>query len=82
MNLLAVISRYKREFGFTIPDRLILIDDIRVRGIGKSNMESSSQVDIADGPPAVETVCVKVRNETCWNKTTWGKERKTSGSGA
>lgn len=30
----AFSDRYKREFGFVIPDRTICIDDIRVRGIG------------------------------------------------
>jgi len=33
----AFIERYKREFGFTMHDRDIFVDDIRVRGIGKSD---------------------------------------------
>ncbi|XP_064599058.1 5-oxoprolinase-like [Liolophura sinensis] len=52
----AFTQRYKREFGFTIPDRPIIIDDIRVRGLGKSNVESKVEADIADGPPPVQTV--------------------------
>ncbi|KAI8816179.1 Hydantoinase B/oxoprolinase-domain-containing protein [Fimicolochytrium jonesii] len=30
------VAQYQQEFGFTLPDRDIIIDDIRVRGIGKS----------------------------------------------
>lgn len=32
----AFIENYQKDFGFTLPDREILVDDIRVRGIGKS----------------------------------------------
>lgn len=31
------VKRYQRDFGFTIPDRRIIVDDIRVRGSGKTN---------------------------------------------
>lgn len=31
---------YLKEFGFTIPDRPIMVDDIRVRGCGKSGIKS------------------------------------------
>ena len=32
----AFVKQHEHEFGFTLPDRDIIIDDIRVRGIGKS----------------------------------------------
>ncbi|XP_065911087.1 5-oxoprolinase-like isoform X2 [Dysidea avara] len=32
----AFTKRYQREFGFTIPSREIVVDDIRVRGTGKA----------------------------------------------
>jgi 5-oxoprolinase (ATP-hydrolysing) len=32
----AFLKQHEREFGFTLPDRDIIVDDIRVRGIGKS----------------------------------------------
>ena len=36
-NVAAVfIAQYEHEFGFTLPDRSIELDDIRVRGTGKS----------------------------------------------
>lgn len=34
--LAAFKARYKREFGFVIPERRVCVDDIRVRGIGKT----------------------------------------------
>ncbi|XP_072234316.1 5-oxoprolinase isoform X2 [Leuresthes tenuis] len=36
----AFTKRYLKEFGFTIPDRAIMVDDIRVRGCGKSGIKS------------------------------------------
>lgn len=30
------VRQHKQEFGFTLPDRDIIVDDVRVRGIGKS----------------------------------------------
>lgn len=42
-------QQYRREFGFTIPDRSILVDDIRVRGVGSINQHflpsSSTELD-------------------------------------
>lgn len=32
----AFVAQYQQEFGFTLPDRAIVVDDVRVRGIGKS----------------------------------------------
>lgn len=32
----AFIKQHEQEFGFTLPDRDIIVDDVRVRGIGKS----------------------------------------------
>ena len=32
----AFVEQHEREFGFTLPDRRVIIDDVRVRGIGKS----------------------------------------------
>jgi 5-oxoprolinase (ATP-hydrolysing) len=32
----AFVTNHEQEFGFTLPDRDIIVDDVRVRGIGKS----------------------------------------------
>jgi len=41
----AFVRQHEQEFGFTLPDRDILVDDIRVRGIGKSNIQMEKTVD-------------------------------------
>ena len=50
------IVRYVREFGFTIPNRQILIDDIRVRGTGHSKTSVAHEVPKATTPPPVKKV--------------------------
>jgi 5-oxoprolinase (ATP-hydrolysing) len=32
----AFVKQHQQEFGFTLPDRDIIVDDVRIRGIGKS----------------------------------------------
>lgn len=41
----AFIRQHEQEFGFTLPDRGIVVDDVRVRGIGKSFRATSKTVD-------------------------------------
>jgi 5-oxoprolinase (ATP-hydrolysing) len=41
----AFVRQHEQEFGFTLPDRDVLVDDIRVRGIGKSNIQMEKTVD-------------------------------------
>lgn len=41
----AFIQQHEQEFGFTLPDRDIIVDDVRVRGIGKSFEASEKTVD-------------------------------------
>ena len=39
-----------------MPGRDIIVDDVRVRGIGKSHVDTDYTVPQATGPPPVETV--------------------------
>jgi 5-oxoprolinase (ATP-hydrolysing) len=41
----AFVKRHEQEFGFTLPDRDIIVDDVRVRGIGKSMEGLEKTVD-------------------------------------
>ncbi|XP_014668394.1 PREDICTED: 5-oxoprolinase-like [Priapulus caudatus] len=50
--LAAFLDRYNTEFGFTISDRTVLVDDIRVRGIGKSGIAIEQSIAPADSTPA------------------------------
>ncbi|RZF46443.1 hypothetical protein LSTR_LSTR012518 [Laodelphax striatellus] len=50
----AFLEKYQLEFGFTIPNREIVIDDIRIRSVGKTNLESDSSIEDATGLPIVD----------------------------
>ncbi|KAJ6134307.1 hypothetical protein N7523_000629 [Penicillium sp. IBT 18751x] len=41
----AFIRQHQQEFGFTLPDRDIIVDDVRVRGIGKSFKTFEKTID-------------------------------------
>jgi 5-oxoprolinase (ATP-hydrolysing) len=50
------IDRYKQEFGFVIPGRPILVDDIRVRGVGKGRADLEQSLPRASGLPPADMV--------------------------
>ncbi|XP_064641075.1 5-oxoprolinase-like [Lineus longissimus] len=49
-------DRYNREFGFTMPDRVVIVDDIRVRGVGKSAIDTETPIPDATTPAVKEGV--------------------------
>ena len=56
------LNRYKEEYGFTMTDRNIIVDDIRVRCIGKTNLlQSQSYSTRPDSPSShgIESSCVR-----------------------
>ena len=57
----AFLKQYKKEFGFTMPNRAVLIDDVRVRGVGCTQFGREASLPEAPHlsvPKAVETVDV------------------------
>ncbi|NXT39932.1 OPLA oxoprolinase, partial [Pelecanoides urinatrix] len=52
----AFTSRYLSEFGFTIPDRAVVVDDVRVRGTGSSGISCETPLAPSGKPARVETV--------------------------
>lgn len=50
------LERYKTEFGFTIEGRCIFIDDIRVRGYGRSVSHKEDEIEKCTADPPVESV--------------------------
>ncbi|GAB1299490.1 5-oxoprolinase [Apodemus speciosus] len=52
----AFVERYMREFGFIIPERSVVVDDVRVRGTGRSGLQLEDTPKIQSGPPHVEKV--------------------------
>ncbi|KAL6260479.1 hypothetical protein P5V15_008004 [Pogonomyrmex californicus] len=52
--LATFLERYKTEFGFTIPERKILVNDMRVRGIGKTEIPEDPILPHSQVSPKVE----------------------------
>ncbi|XP_053980363.1 5-oxoprolinase [Hylaeus volcanicus] len=48
------LERYQMEFGFTMPNRKILVNDLRVRGVGKTDVEEDSVLSSSNEPPKME----------------------------
>ena len=49
--LASFTTRYQREFGFIIPSRAVIVDDIRVRGTAQACSHSPSPVPAGKLPP-------------------------------
>ena len=51
------LQRYQAEFGFVLQNRDVLVDDVRVRGIGKTEFQNESESEFAtdEVPVPVET---------------------------
>lgn len=45
------VERYKSEFGFVIQKRSVVVDDIRVRGIGKTDLHHENEVQKSETSP-------------------------------
>uniref|UniRef100_A0A8P0TI97 5-oxoprolinase, ATP-hydrolysing n=1 Tax=Canis lupus familiaris TaxID=9615 RepID=A0A8P0TI97_CANLF len=50
----AFVERYMREFGFIIPERPVVVDDVRVRGTGRSGLRLEDVPKAQSGPPRVD----------------------------
>lgn len=53
---LAFLKRYQTDFGFIISGRKIIVDDIRVRGSGKSNTPKERDIETIVGDPVAEKI--------------------------
>lgn len=53
------LDRYQCEFGFTIPDKIIIVDDIRVRGIGRNACVIETEKNSVSGDVVPEQVFIK-----------------------
>ena len=54
------LKRYQTEFGFTLKNRSVLVDDVRVRGVGCTDFDQENDLSKADiiTPEPVEIVQV------------------------
>ena len=61
--LVSFIDKYQSEFGFVIHKRNVIVDDIRVRGVGKSDLIEEVAVEKGhDEPTCEQTVQVYFEN--------------------
>ncbi|XP_045540386.1 5-oxoprolinase [Papilio machaon] len=56
----AFVDRYKNEFGFTLAERDVIVDDVRVRGVGMSRFEEPVAPPSGKGVEPVAEKTVKV----------------------
>ncbi|XP_075985169.1 5-oxoprolinase isoform X2 [Anticarsia gemmatalis] len=66
----AFVNRYKSEFGFTLADRDVIVDDIRVRGVGMSAVPEDVAPPSGKGTTPVSEKTVKVYFEGGYQDTT------------
>ncbi|KAJ3382425.1 hypothetical protein HDU84_004278 [Entophlyctis sp. JEL0112] len=64
-------TTYKTEFGFSFPDRRVIVDDIRIRAIGKAapseSLKTTIHKEIASHPRhQIDTVFAKSIHQTYW----------------
>lgn len=45
------LNRYRTEFGFVLQNRQIIVDDLRVRGLGKNSTPPELEIKVADSAP-------------------------------
>lgn len=55
---LKLMYRYQNEFGFILSGRKIYVDDIRVRGIGKTMLNIENEGFECKEPPQIESVSI------------------------
>ncbi|XP_026332611.1 5-oxoprolinase isoform X2 [Hyposmocoma kahamanoa] len=56
----AFVNRYQNEFGFTLADRDVIVDDVRVRGVGLSHVPEEIAPPSGKGIPPVAEKTMKV----------------------
>jgi 5-oxoprolinase (ATP-hydrolysing) len=54
------LKKYKDQFGFTLPDRPIITDDIRVRALAKSAMNIDRKIDTRPKDKSMKESKVKI----------------------
>ncbi|KAI9096588.1 Hydantoinase B/oxoprolinase-domain-containing protein [Phlyctochytrium arcticum] len=65
------VNQYKQEFGFTLPDRDIIIDDVRVRGIGRSQQSDEAHNTVHKQLQTIKRVAVDKHKADTTRKVYW-----------
>jgi N-methylhydantoinase A/oxoprolinase/acetone carboxylase beta subunit len=56
------LENYRREFGFVLAHAALVVDDLRVRAVGRSGVCRPAVVSEAQGPPVVSDACVRFQS--------------------
>lgn len=67
--LSSFIKRYQKEFGFTLEGRNVIVDDVRVRGCGKSKTPEEQDIQVAENSDPVPVNNAKVFFDDAWLET-------------
>lgn len=67
--LQSFIEKYQSEFGFVINKRSVIVDDIRVRGVGKSDLDEEVTIPTSSDPEPKSQQSVQVFFETGFYET-------------
>lgn len=59
------LERYRLEFGFTLARRAVIVDDVRVRGVGKAVDDFEEDVGVADAPARIDKVFFRFYPKVC-----------------
>lgn len=62
----AFVKRYQKEFGFTLEGRNVIVDDVRVRGCGKSKTPEELDIHEAESSSPVPVKVAKVFFDDGW----------------
>lgn len=62
----AFLTRYQKEFGFTLEKRSIIVDDVRVRGLGKTKIPDEPLIEKAKSKVPNPEKLIKVFFDNNW----------------
>ncbi|KAG5675741.1 hypothetical protein PVAND_005619 [Polypedilum vanderplanki] len=65
----AFLTRYQKEFGFILENRSIIVDDVRVRGLGKTKIPDEPLVEKAKSKKPNPEKMIKVFFDNKWMET-------------
>lgn len=63
------LKRYQKEFGFTLTNRVVIVDDVRVRGCGKAQIPDEPNIEYAKGTNPEPIKIAKVFFDNQWHDT-------------
>lgn len=76
----AFVRQFRREYGFELRERSVVVDDVRVRGAGRTNILRDHAVDKAEGEAVAEAMDHRCFFDRGWERTPVRREGGGGGS--